>query len=126
AVAALIGALRTERAYLDAWLKSYERYQGAQAANDGQAMGLQAKAMVAFSKLALQAGQQASHARYSVDIKDDTLLDNIRSSRNATSALESERGARLSAKLKARLEIVDVLRRRPVPIMLGPLWPEQP
>ena len=56
----VLNARHWQVAYLQAFLASYERYQGARQARDVQAMTRQAEAMAAFADLARQAAQAAA------------------------------------------------------------------
>jgi PKD repeat protein len=55
-------ASRWKTAYLLAWIRSYERYQGAQAANDCESMVRQATAMVRFAANGLEASRNEQRA----------------------------------------------------------------
>ncbi|HVR44640.1 MAG TPA: hypothetical protein VMS56_14485, partial [Thermoanaerobaculia bacterium] len=80
-------ARNRENAYLHAWVGSYERYQGAEAANDVGAMSRQAEAMARFARSAIGETRMASRLAY--DFEQTLLTAFLERSRTLTDSEEA-------------------------------------
>lgn len=115
-------AVESERcasAYLEAYITSYERYQGAQLAGDVAAMVRQAQAMVRFAVLGLEGRRKAARYWYPFESFAREALDRIDAlvrsvSEESPSADEATRQAvaRRGVKLETTDEIARVTARQ--------------
>ena len=71
------GALRRATAYLDAYTTSHERYQGARAASDVEAMQRQARAMIKFALGAQAEGEAELRHREEFKVRLRKALDEV-------------------------------------------------